>query len=117
MFWWRTKFVITVRHGCGNIAFHEKLWKKIRNGFADHPYLALTLVVFAALGPFLNKPFNIDDPLFIWAARQIQAHPLDPYGFDVNWYASATPMWVLGNGMRPSDLTLCTTRMLPSVAT
>jgi 4-amino-4-deoxy-L-arabinose transferase-like glycosyltransferase len=51
--------------------------------------------VFAALGPFLTKPFNIDDPLFIWVAHQIQAHPFDPYGFDVNWYGSVSPMWTV----------------------
>ena len=53
---------------------------------ALRPRLTLTLVVLAALGPFLTKPFNIDDPLFLWVARHIQTHPADPYGFDVNWY-------------------------------
>ena len=66
---------------------------KVCNWLARHPYLALTLAVLAALGPFLSKPFNIDDPLFIWTAHQIQAHPLNPYGFDVNWYGTVTPMW------------------------
>jgi 4-amino-4-deoxy-L-arabinose transferase-like glycosyltransferase len=70
-----------------------KLWDKIRGWLAAHPYFALTLLVVAALGPFLTKPFNIDDPLFIWVAHQIQAHPGDPYGFNVNWYASMSPMW------------------------
>jgi hypothetical protein len=53
----------------------------------------LTLAVLAALGPVLTKPFNIDDPLFLWAARHIVSHPLDPYGFDVNWYGSQMHMW------------------------
>jgi 4-amino-4-deoxy-L-arabinose transferase-like glycosyltransferase len=66
---------------------------KIRNWLALHPYLALTLAVLATLGPFLAKPFNIDDPLFIWTAHQIQLHPGDPYGFDVNWYGTVAPMW------------------------
>jgi len=70
------------------------LWDKIRCRAAAHPYFALALLVLAALGPFLAKPFNIDDPLFIWAARQIQAHPFNPYGFAVNWYGSVTPMWL-----------------------
>jgi 4-amino-4-deoxy-L-arabinose transferase-like glycosyltransferase len=35
----------------------------------------------------------MDDPLFIWAAQQIHAHPLDPYGFEVNWYGTPLPMW------------------------
>ncbi len=60
---------------------------------AVHPRLTLLLVVLAVLAPFLAKPFNIDDPLFLWTARQIQAHPADPYGFKVNWYGTAEPMW------------------------
>ena len=71
-----------------------KAWlNKIFRWFALHPYWALTLVVLAALGPFLAKPFNIDDPLFIWAAHQIHAHPSDPYGFNVEWGWTAFPMW------------------------
>jgi len=35
----------------------------------------------------------MDDPLFIWVARHIQTHPADPYGFNVNWYGSVTPIW------------------------
>lgn len=65
---------------------------KIRKWIEDHPKLALTLVVLAALAPFLAKPFNIDEPLFIWTAHQIQAHPFNPYGFRVNWYGNADPM-------------------------
>jgi 4-amino-4-deoxy-L-arabinose transferase-like glycosyltransferase len=60
---------------------------------ALHPGLTLLLVVLAALAPFLAKPFNIDDPLFLWTARQIQAHPADPYGFKVNWYGTMDLMW------------------------
>src|SRR5438270_5558613 len=45
----------------------------------------LVVVTTAALAPFLNKAFHIDDPLFLWMAQQIAKHPLDPYGFEVNW--------------------------------
>jgi len=69
--------------------------KKIRHWSAFHPYWTLTLVVLAALVPFLAKPFNIDEPLFLWTARQIQMHPGNPYGFDVNWYGTAMPMSVV----------------------
>ena len=71
----------------------ENWLNKIRRWFLLHPYWTLTLLVLAALGPFLTKPFNIDDPLFIWTAHQIQAHPGNPYGFNVNWYGSMDPMW------------------------
>jgi 4-amino-4-deoxy-L-arabinose transferase-like glycosyltransferase len=49
--------------------------------------LAVTLLVcLGCLAPFVSKAFHIDDPLFLWAARHIQQHPADPYGFTVNWY-------------------------------
>jgi hypothetical protein len=66
---------------------------KIRRWFTLHPNCALALLTIAALIPFLAKPFNIDDPLFIWTAHQIQSHPVNPYGFNVNWYGEAQPMW------------------------
>jgi hypothetical protein len=53
---------------------------------------AAALVCVACLAPFADKAFCIDDPLFLWAAEQIQRHPLDPYGFTVNWYARPEPM-------------------------
>ena len=55
--------------------------------------LFLLLITVAALAPFVNKPFHIDDPLFLWMAQQIAAHPLDPYGFQVNWMGVPEPMW------------------------
>ena len=42
--------------------------------------------------PFSGKAFNVDDPLFVYVARQITHHPLDPYGFKVNWFLDAVPM-------------------------
>jgi len=49
--------------------------------------------VIAALAPFLNKAFHIDDPLFLWTARQVSQHPGDPYSFSLNWYGIAQPMF------------------------
>ena len=53
----------------------------------------VALIVLGCLVPFLGKPFNMDDPLFIWVARHIQSHPLNPFGFEVNWYTHVEPMW------------------------
>jgi 4-amino-4-deoxy-L-arabinose transferase-like glycosyltransferase len=64
-----------------------------RRWLTAHPNWALTFVTLAVLAPFLAKPFNIDDPLFIWGARQIYLHPGDPYGFDANWAQTVFPMW------------------------
>lgn len=65
----------------------------MRDWCIQNPSWTLTLITLAALAPFLAKPFNFDDPLFIWAAQHIQSHPADPYGFDVNWFGSQQPMW------------------------
>jgi hypothetical protein len=56
---------------------------------ADAILIGLTLLV---LVPFLNRAFNIDEPLFIWAAQHIREKPLDFYGFPVNWYATTMMM-------------------------
>src|SRR5581483_9370841 len=52
------------------------------------------LIMFVAVVTLLlrNRAFHIDDPLFIWAARQIRHHPANPYGFSVNWYGTSMPM-------------------------
>ncbi len=52
-------------------------------------------ITAAALAPFLNKAFHIDDPLFIWMAQQIAKHPFDPYGFYVNWVSFRQPMTIV----------------------
>jgi 4-amino-4-deoxy-L-arabinose transferase-like glycosyltransferase len=54
--------------------------------------LFLALACAGCLVPFANKPFHMDDPLFIWSAKQIQEHPWDFYGFNVVWYESEMPM-------------------------
>ncbi len=45
----------------------------------------LTVATFLCLLPFSGRAFHVDDPLFVWTARQIVEHPLDPYGFSLNW--------------------------------
>jgi len=54
--------------------------------------LLVALACAACLLPFVNKAFYIDDPLFLWCAKHIQAHPADPFGFDVNWEDGIKPM-------------------------
>jgi Dolichyl-phosphate-mannose-protein mannosyltransferase len=55
-------------------------------------YILLAVAVLACLVPFSGKAFNIDDTLFVYEARQIAQHPLDPFGFKVNWFLDAIPM-------------------------
>lgn len=55
------------------------------------PLLLVAAVTVACLAPFAGKAFDMDDPLFIWVARHIHSHPLDFYGFNINWYGFETP--------------------------
>jgi 4-amino-4-deoxy-L-arabinose transferase-like glycosyltransferase len=64
-------------------------WREPRLGVSVVILMAVTL---ACLLPFLGKPIHMDDPLFIWTARQIQSHPLDFYGFNVSWETHPMPM-------------------------
>lgn len=60
--------------------------------------LILLAATLAMMLPFVNKPFHIDDPLFIWAAKHIRqniasgGNPADFFGFNVNWYDRSQPM-------------------------
>ncbi len=50
------------------------------------------LLAAACLIPFLNKPFNIDDPHFLTMAQQIVKHPLHPKDFEILWNTYETRM-------------------------
>jgi 4-amino-4-deoxy-L-arabinose transferase-like glycosyltransferase len=60
--------------------------------FLKRPRVLLLFITAACLLPFLNKAFHIDDTLFIRAAQQIQKHPLDFYGFNINWFGYTSTM-------------------------
>lgn len=52
----------------------------------------LAILTFLLFIPFCGKAFHVDDTLFLKAAHQIISHPLDPYGFIVNWRLTEMPM-------------------------
>lgn len=54
--------------------------------------LLLAGLTVACLLPFLGKAIHIDDPLFVWTAQHIRSHPLDFYGFTVDWGLGPTRM-------------------------
>jgi 4-amino-4-deoxy-L-arabinose transferase-like glycosyltransferase len=57
------------------------------------PAVLLVLATLICLGPFVSKPLHIDDPLFVWTARHIQANPAsDFYGFSINGYGWEMPI-------------------------
>lgn len=60
--------------------------------YAQRSPIIVGVIAVLCLSFFINKPFHIDDPLFIWSAKQIQINPLNFYGFSVNWYGFDAPM-------------------------
>ena len=62
------------------------------HGFIRSSVLIIIVITIASLLPFIAKAFNVDEPLFLWTAQQIQINPLDFYGFKVNWYGTEADM-------------------------
>lgn len=58
----------------------------------DFKLALLVLGTIAVLLPFSDKAFHIDDPMYIWAAKQILKAPGNFYGFDANWDGFVRPM-------------------------
>jgi 4-amino-4-deoxy-L-arabinose transferase-like glycosyltransferase len=54
--------------------------------------ILLGLCTLLLCGIYLWKAYNMDDPLVVWTAQRIAAHPADFYGFDVNWYGYSAPV-------------------------
>jgi 4-amino-4-deoxy-L-arabinose transferase-like glycosyltransferase len=65
-----------------------------KSWISAHPRVVIGFILVACLGPFINKAIHTDDVLFVWTAEWIQKHPADFFGFKVNWWVSAIPMWV-----------------------
>ncbi|HEY5657350.1 MAG TPA: phospholipid carrier-dependent glycosyltransferase, partial [Myxococcota bacterium] len=47
--------------------------------------VAVAALAVVPLLPFLSAAVSIDAPVFLAVARQIAAHPADPFGFDMIW--------------------------------
>ena len=54
--------------------------------------ITISFILLCCLLPFANKAFHIDDPLFLWTAKQIINNPSGFYDFTVNWYDYSMPM-------------------------
>ncbi len=66
--------------------FSHGRWRSV------HSYLLLTAATILCLVPFSERAFNVDDTLFVWAAKNIAHHPLNPYGFQLIWETTHTRM-------------------------
>ena len=58
-----------------------------------HPRVVIGVLLVVCLGPFINKAVHTDDALYVWTGKWIQQHPADFFGFKVNEWYSAIPMW------------------------
>ena len=65
-----------------------------KSWFLEHPFIVIGALLVVCLRPFLNQAIQTDDTLFVLTAEWIQKHPTDFFGFKVNWWLSAIPMWV-----------------------
>ena len=65
-----------------NVEERAAPWWKKHSAFCP---VVLVILTLGCLLPFSGKAFHVDDTLFVWAAQQIAKHPLDPYGFQLNW--------------------------------
>jgi hypothetical protein len=57
----------------------------------DRLQLLAGILWIATQLPFLTSAFRIDDTYFLAVTRHIYQHPLDPYGFQINW--DGKPEW------------------------
>lgn len=95
--------------GVGLAALHYALWTAYgrvhpeATAFAPPPAInaarwrelaLLGVVAIVVLAPFVQKPFHIDDPAYLWTAQQIVEEPLDFYGFDLYMKGMRVPMHV-----------------------
>lgn len=55
--------------------------------------LVVAVVTAAALWPFVDRAFHIDDTVFLLVAEQILEDPLHPYDFEYNWDLQPRSMW------------------------
>lgn len=60
------------------------------------------LLPVVLLLPFINKAYHIDDTVYLLIAEQILAHPLDFYGFEMNWTGQSE--WVYAFNQNPPGL-------------
>lgn len=54
---------------------------------------AAFILPIVLLLPFINRAYNIDEPMFIWVAQQIVEEPLDFFGGHVNRSSGPQPMY------------------------
>lgn len=68
-------------------------FERVATWAAIHPRSSIAILLFVLLGPFLNKAFHVDDPVFLVVAKHLQSHPLAPYDLEYNWFGDPQSMW------------------------
>jgi 4-amino-4-deoxy-L-arabinose transferase-like glycosyltransferase len=65
---------------------------RILSWASKNPIATIALFLLAVLLPFVNKAVHNDDALYVWCAQNILKHPLNFYGFNVNWAGQTVSM-------------------------
>jgi 4-amino-4-deoxy-L-arabinose transferase-like glycosyltransferase len=63
--------------------------------FSIRSLIIIASITTICLIPFITKAFHIDDTLYLWCAKQIQANPTDFYGFTANWDGQQRPVFLI----------------------
>lgn len=56
------------------------------------PLLLSAILPLLLVAPFASKAYHIDDPLYLWSAKQILKEPFDYYGAIVNKWGTDQPL-------------------------
>lgn len=76
----------------GNSPDHDRNTPSRGRARAWEP-LCVAIVTAAALLPFVDRAFHIDDPAYLRMAEQILVDPASPYDFEYNWDLRPRPAW------------------------
>ncbi len=64
-----------------------------KSWISAHPRVVIGIILLVCLCPFMDKAIHGDDALYVWTGKWIQHHPADFFGFEVNEWFSAIPIW------------------------
>jgi hypothetical protein len=58
-------------------------------------WISVVLLVGLVTLPFLDKPFHIDDVIFLRVTENVVADPVNPYAGQIDWWDRPFPIWHL----------------------
>ena len=93
---------------CASIMSGYSYFRKVYMSSTDKPPISRWQLWIAALlpnlflTPFIDKAFHIDGPVDIYIAQNLESHPINFYGFEIN--CGSWPSWVFSFNKNPPGL-------------